>query len=434
VGPGDAFHVPIGHNVPRENVSDVNSVDNSVSDIHSVAVQRVYQAKHVKFLRDFCKPGDAITVLGTNVGYDGRSRIPLHIEGTFRGNHIAILLDSGANISCINSIVVEGTNVVIEPTRTLLTTAGRTPLAVLGVAQVEFCIDGKTVSHNVYVVKGLNCSLLLGNDFLSGHSAVLNYGEETITISLGGKYSILPMLGSWENHPGLQSAKICSLEAVTLFDVVLSPHSTVEVPIQANIGVNNGQVDYDFDAHPDLVIKKGLHVTLPDTRNLNTKMSVNVTNTTHITKTLFNGTKVGTFIPTTNIHPSETSSSAVSTITSGIQSLPRDFEGDITDLSGNTIDINPNLSPPQLEAARKLIYKYRDVFARNDTDLEEANVPPYQIKVKSDEPIALPPYKLGPKEREELDRQVEALLEAGVIESCQSQYAAPSFVVKKTRG
>lgn len=50
------------------------------------------------------------------------------------------------------------------------------------------------------------------------------------------------------------------------------------------------------------------------------------------------------------------------------------------------------------------------MFAKNNTDLERANIPPYQINVTSDEPITLPSRKLGPKEREELHRQVKVLL------------------------
>lgn len=56
---------------------------------------------------------------------------------------------------------------------------------------------------------------------------------------------------------------------------------------------------------------------------------------------------------------------------------------------------------------------------------------PYAIYMRSDKPIAIAPYKFSGVERAELDKQMDQLKQAGVIENSQSVFAAPVFLVNK---
>lgn len=101
------------------------------------------------------------------------------------------------------------------------------------------------------------------------------------------------------------------------------------------------------------------------------------------------------------------------------------------DLAGKKIALNPNLTPDHYGAARSLIERYIDVFARDSEDLEEARVPPCSFEMRSEEPITMPPYKLSKIEREEMDRQINKLEKVGVIEKSRTYFLALAFLVKK---
>lgn len=268
---------------------------------------------------------------------------PLHTVGLLGSNKINMLLDSGANVSCINSDLLN--NNEWENTDVLLTTAGKTTLNVLGKTEITFSIENKMFTHTVYVVENLNCSLILGIDFLKRYGVILNYKDDIVTITHTDLDTQFTTQGNNEH---------LRVEALTLKSK--PPWSQERIECQ--------------------------ELTQNPTSDNTSKFEI----------------------------------------------------GEITDLAGTKIDINPNLTPNQLSAARRLLFSYRDVFAKDDTDLGIAKMPPYKISLKTEEPISLPPFKLGPKEREELDRQVDALEAAGVVEKCQSPYSAPSFLVKKPGG
>lgn len=76
----------------------------------------------------------------------------------------------------------------------------------------------------------------------------------------------------------------------------------------------------------------------------------------------------------------------------------------LQDLGGVTMDMNYGLWITEYEAERTLMQNYIHLFARGSEDLQETA---YLIRMKSDEPIAMPPYRMSFMKRTELDPQVE---------------------------
>lgn len=313
-----------------------------------------------------------------------KKTLPLHISGFVGHEMINILLDSGANGSCVNYSLVQGLDSDFKQTSACLITADKTKLDVLGEYNLCFKIKENTFRWPVYVVRGLSCAILLGNDFLSDREVILNYKTQTVSLTHKGKWLQLPMEGSWVQ---------CSSASRRSSSVsIVHRHSAVPK-----------------------VLTQGTLCTGIASTSLPTSLISQVSSTSNAA--------------TCQQGPVST---ADQPSLRGV--FPADPDGDVYDFGGNKLDISPDLTSAQRLAAKQLLHSYRDVFAKDDTDIEKADMPPYRIKVTSDEPIALPPYKLGPKERVEVDRQVDALLAAGVVEECQSPYAAPTFVVKKPGG
>uniref|UniRef100_A0A8D8QGN1 Peptidase A3A domain-containing protein n=1 Tax=Cacopsylla melanoneura TaxID=428564 RepID=A0A8D8QGN1_9HEMI len=88
------------------------------------------------------------------------------------------------------------------------------------------------------------------------------------------------------------------------------------------------------------------------------------------------------------------------------------LDNPFTDLSGNIIDINPEMPVEKQLELRKLLNNYLHCFAKNSMDFLDSKMPPYTIQVEEDiKPINSPPYKLCIKEREILDSILDELLD-----------------------
>jgi len=95
------------------------------------------------------------------------------------------------------------------------------------------------------------------------------------------------------------------------------------------------------------------------------------------------------------------------------------------------VQINPELSTEQQEQVKELIAQFSDIF----TDVPKVtNLGEHAIKLTSLEPIRSRPYPLPYALREIVDKEIETMLQLGVIEPSTASYAAPIVMVKKSDG
>ena len=64
----------------------------------------------------------------------------------------------------------------------------------------------------------------------------------------------------------------------------------------------------------------------------------------------------------------------------------------------------------------KLSEKIKNGFARTYEDLEICTILPYKIRLKSDEIIHIPPYRRSILDNEIVEKGVQKLLKAGLIQ------------------
>ena len=89
----------------------------------------------------------------------------------------------------------------------------------------------------------------------------------------------------------------------------------------------------------------------------------------------------------------------------------------------------------QKQRLKELVDKYPEVFARNAEDIGCTGLTRHYVNLTSDKPVHAPYYKAPPpKVREELDRETDKLLAAGIARESQSPYSAPIVLVKKPDG
>lgn len=98
-------------------------------------------------------------------------------------------------------------------------------------------------------------------------------------------------------------------------------------------------------------------------------------------------------------------------------------------------DFNDNLNLISNENLREILRNYEHIFAKHKYDVGNIRIELQRIRLKSDLPISLRPYRTSQKEQTEINSQIQKLLEAGLIRESNSPYSAPvTLVMKRDEG
>jgi len=90
-----------------------------------------------------------------------------------------------------------------------------------------------------------------------------------------------------------------------------------------------------------------------------------------------------------------------------------------------------DLTPEERKSMLGLLREYKDVFAEKAADLTGAKVEPIRLTTRTDEPVAVRMRRYSQKEKEAMKREVDQMLEDGVIRRSKSPYQASVLLVPK---
>jgi hypothetical protein len=82
-------------------------------------------------------------------------------------------------------------------------------------------------------------------------------------------------------------------------------------------------------------------------------------------------------------------------------------------------------------AVKDLILEYLHIFSDHPT---RTNVLEHDIDVGDAKPVKIPPYRLSPVKKLALDKEVQYMLNHGIIEPSQSEWSSPCLLVPKPNG
>jgi hypothetical protein len=82
-------------------------------------------------------------------------------------------------------------------------------------------------------------------------------------------------------------------------------------------------------------------------------------------------------------------------------------------------------------ACNDLLGKYSDLFENSGPPTPFAE---HCIKTGTSAPVSVPPYRLTPQKSDFLKREIDELIEMGIVEECDSPWAAPVVLVPKPDG
>ena len=92
------------------------------------------------------------------------------------------------------------------------------------------------------------------------------------------------------------------------------------------------------------------------------------------------------------------------------------------------------LTTEESQAVAGLIHQYKDVFSLSEQDLGRTNLIRHYIDTGNARPIKQPPRRTSPSKHVEIERQVEDLLQRGIVKKSNSPWSSPVVLVTKKDG
>ena len=173
--------------------------------------------------------------------------------------------------------------------------------------------------------------------------------------------------------------------------------------------------------------EKGVMVAKSVTQFEGKQLSVRVCNPLSEPVTVYKGTNLGMISSVATLRAIPTQPQRVNRITVADPQVPEYLE----DLYNRSVS---GLDAKYHDSVANLLCKNADVFAQNDKDLGKTSVAQHDIKTEDETPIKQPPRRFPPEQEKEIEKQINDLLDSGLIKPGNGPWGSPLVLVKKKDG
>ena len=97
-------------------------------------------------------------------------------------------------------------------------------------------------------------------------------------------------------------------------------------------------------------------------------------------------------------------------------------------------EVNTDLEGEKAESLLDLLNEYKDLVARNMSQLGCTSRMEMHIELENEKPVFYRPYRLSYSEREQTKDLIEELKSSDMVEDCHSPYASPILLIRKSSG
>ena len=282
------------------------------------------------------------------------------------------------------------------------------PMDVVGQISLSVSLCGTKVEQTFLVVEELTVEALLGADFLHKHKAVIDFAHHQLTLGM----QTTPIdVGDSQRQAQCQ-----------VFTVAIG--ADVDIPGRSVVIVS-GHLDGACVAPSGLIEpqwRSGTPKHLLFARSISPVqegyIKLQVTNSSPTPVKLFRGTRIGHFIPLEHVNVVDT-----------VQEQPEHATP-----PPNSIDLSESsLSATQKEELLSLLGCFGHVFAQEGQPRGRTTVVKHHIET-SGTPIRQPTRRLPASLKGEVDKEVQDMLQTGVIRPSTSPWSSPVVLVKKKDG
>lgn len=328
------------------------------------------------------------------------------------GLPVTALIDTGAHISILSSDLRARLNKVLTPPESLFVrvASGATP-AVLGMCTARVRFADRQTSVLFHVLAHCPHDVILGLDFLSDHSAVIDCSAGVVQLDLPAATEESKMV---QNK--LSCAEFVRLPPQALTCVTVEPYPSVP--------------DGDYVVFPSPGVLLARNVSSPYTILTVTanKTCLPLLNFGLSPQILPQGIVLATLSPS---HECQISSVSRELATVASPNPHSTDAAKSTRLNNVTKMIASDLLPSQVKDLTDLLTSYSDIFDFDGRPIGQTSQVKHRINTGDAAPIHRRPYRVSPSERQVIQQEVNKMLTKGIIEPSSSPWASPVVLVKK---
>jgi hypothetical protein len=300
-----------------------------------------------------------------------------------------------------------------------LFSANGSMLKLLGTADLTLDISGLKIPHTVYICDNLNELMILGRSFLTDSSAVIDFRNQTLTIS---DVLQIPLQHKIDKDSFVRAKE----------SICVQPNTEIIFDVSCANQFNNQ--DVLLTAIPGEQFRKFAVANSISRVQKNQALCrlMNYTDKYLVTGANEKIAKITPFDDTFHcmMVNQEPDSSPISTVT--------DHERHVDDATLNKFadeygfNINSQLAPDLRMKLLRVLYKRKDAFARSLADLQSCNSEEIEIKLKNTKPLFQRQFKHKPEHARILQHHIDEWEKHGfVVESKNYFYNNPIFLVAK---
>ena len=344
------------------------------------------------------------------------------ISASIQNRHVQCLVDTGATINLIDhnwlvSNLPAGSYKIEKPRIRLARAANGSDMCISGFIILPLSIDGSVFVTPLNVAHNLNESVILGSTFLRKHGAVINCGTDRLTLN---KKSQIRVLQKQEIPPHSQS--------------IVRAKISNKLP-ESTMGLCQGG---------RRITGLGILVANTTSSVIENCAHLLVLNATDDPITLYPRTKLGTFslvlpklvtpfstVTCENCNTTNVSCSNVTTEpTKDTHSGKSDYSSNVDEVMSKVKLNDDHLNTNEMSGMKELISDYVDIFQVKGGPLGHYTGVKHEIHTDC-QPIRSRPYRHAPHVQKEVRKQVDEMLEQGVIRESTSPWSFPVCMIPK---
>ncbi|MDD9818054.1 MAG: RNase H-like domain-containing protein, partial [Gammaproteobacteria bacterium] len=351
----------------------------------------------------------------------------LHVPGLIGDQRVNWLVDTGAEVTLASSqLLLNSQTVAFEQSTTLPVSIDGSFLKLEGTIKTDLEVAGITLSDQpVYIIKDMSTPCILGMDTLKrlGDQLVIDWKQGTIKIG-----NRPPVRCIREQKPGTPTAQcyhvslckdviIPGRHEIVTTGTVKTKESMVSIPVQEGI----------IEPTDDFTPRTGLGLARTLISVQDDKIPVRLCNPSDASVHLYAGMKVG-YLEPRDTGEFNTLSTFQDTTIRLVSTQSKTLRATVKQMIANTAVTNQ-----QRDQLETLLIKHGDVFSI-EGELGHTKVVKHTIPTSTTRPLRSPPRRIAQKQREEINRQVDNMLQQNVIRPSTSPWSSPIVLVPKKDG
>jgi len=333
-------------------------------------------------------------------------------------------VDTGAAHSLLSESVARILKLKIQPLQehdySDLTAANGSKVELIGTVDLRLYIKGLIIYKTVRIAKQLFPRMLLGVDFLATNKATVTYRTGNGILSLYDDVINLPM------HSQLDEINCVTVPRTLCIPAFTEAYLTVNCPKH----VNNTTVLLENVQRPTPIVVAKALTSCKDNKTVCRVLNANP----YVIrlKKGFKLAKIAHLDCIASIHECKKSE---------MTELQEHTEINVSETELDDFhkpygfQITPALPEDRRYEVLRVLYRYKSVFARDLTEIQECTGPPLKLDLHTDRKMFKRQYRLNDADKVEVARQIQVMQQANVIEpSDSSYYNSPTYLVAKKNG